>query len=133
MDFRAALIEETQAFGDVMRGAPASWDDVSVPTCPGWSLTQLLKHVGRGNRWCAQIIDERRNEPLDPREVRDGKPPEDHDGAIEWLNAGAQKVIDAVDHAADLSLRRDALAQHVLGIDRDAVLAVRRRGAERCR
>lgn len=98
MDFRAALIEETQAFGDVMRGAPASWDDVSVPTCPGWSLTQLLKHVGRGNRWCAQIIDERRNEPLDPREVRDGKPPEDHDGAIEWLNAGAQKVIDAVDH-----------------------------------
>jgi uncharacterized protein (TIGR03083 family) len=95
VDFRAALIEETQALGDVLRGA--DWS-TPVPTCPGWNLTQLLKHVGRGHRWSAQIIDERRQHPLDPREVRDGKPPDDADGAIDWMNQGAQLVIDAVDH-----------------------------------
>ncbi len=68
-----------------------------VPTCPGWTLNQVFKHVGRGNRWCAQIIAERRDQPLDPRDVRDGKPPEDPEAAIAWLNDSAQLVIDAID------------------------------------
>lgn len=72
-------------------------DTAEVPTCPGWTLAQLFRHVGRGNRWCAQIIAERRREPLDPREVRDGKPPEGRDAAIDWLNAGAQAIVDAVE------------------------------------
>lgn len=94
VDFRAALIEETKAFGDVIRGAdPAT----PVPTCPGWTFNQLFKHVGRGNRWSAQIIAERGTQPLDPRDVHDGKPPEDPDGASAWLIAGAQAVLDAVD------------------------------------
>lgn len=96
MDFRTHLIEETKAFGELIRGAdPAT----PVPTCPGWTINQLFKHVGRGNRWCAQIIAERRLEqPIDPREVRDGKPPEDPDAAIAWLNQGVQLILDAVDH-----------------------------------
>jgi uncharacterized protein (TIGR03083 family) len=94
MDFRVALIEETKAFGERYRDAdPAT----PIPTCPGWSLQQLFKHLGRGNRWCAQIISERRTEALDPREVREGKPPEDLDAAIEWFNSGAQLILDAVD------------------------------------
>ncbi|MEZ0051951.1 uncharacterized protein (TIGR03083 family) [Mycobacterium sp. MAA66] len=94
VDFRTALISETAAFGELIRGAD---DTVEVPACPGWTLKQLFRHVGRGNRWCAQIIAERRNERFDPRETRDGKPPEDRDGAIDWLNASAQAIIDAVD------------------------------------
>jgi uncharacterized protein (TIGR03083 family) len=95
VDFRAALIEETKAFGEAIRAADPS---TPVPTCPGWTLNQLLKHLGRGHRWAAQIVAERRIEPLDPRAVRDGKPPEDPDAAMAWLNGGAQAVIDAVDH-----------------------------------
>jgi uncharacterized protein (TIGR03083 family) len=95
VDFRTALIEETKALGEVIRGAdPAT----SVPTCPGWTLNQLFKHVGRGNRWSAQIISDRMHEPLDPRSVRDGKPPEDPDAAIAWLESGVQAIFDAVDH-----------------------------------
>lgn len=94
MDFRAALIDETEAFGELIRSAdPAT----PVPTCPGWTITQLFRHVGRGNRWAAQIVADRRSEPLDPREVPDGKPPDDRDAAIEWLNAGARLILDAVD------------------------------------
>ncbi|KKW62112.1 maleylpyruvate isomerase family mycothiol-dependent enzyme [Mycolicibacterium elephantis] len=94
MDFRAALLDQTREFGELIRSADPS---TPVPTCPDWTLKQLFRHVGRGNRWAAQIIAERRMTPLDPREVRDGKPPEDPDAAIDWLNAGARAVISAVD------------------------------------
>jgi uncharacterized protein (TIGR03083 family) len=94
VDFRAALLDQTHTFGELIRGADPS---TPVPTCPEWTLTQLFRHVGRGNRWSAQIISEERSAPLDPREVRDGKPPADIDGAIAWLNDGARLVLDAVD------------------------------------
>ncbi|MGV0790619.1 maleylpyruvate isomerase family mycothiol-dependent enzyme [Mycolicibacterium sp. XJ1819] len=94
MDFRAALLDHTQAFGELIRSADPS---TPVPSCPDWTLKHLLRHVGRGNRWAAQIIAQRRSDPLDPRDVSDGKPPDDADGAITWLNGGAQQVIIAVE------------------------------------
>jgi uncharacterized protein (TIGR03083 family) len=94
VDFRAALIDETEAFGELIRGADPA---LPVPTCPEWTIRQLFRHVGRGNRWAAQIVADERSEPLDPREVPDGKPPEDSDAAIDWLNAGAALVVEAVD------------------------------------
>lgn len=94
MDFRAALLDQTRDFGELIRSADPS---TPVPTCPDWTLKQLFRHVGRGNRWAAQIIAERRTDTLDPRDVRDGKPPDDPDAAVEWLNKGAQLIIDAVD------------------------------------
>ncbi|MDY6998438.1 MAG: maleylpyruvate isomerase family mycothiol-dependent enzyme [Actinomycetota bacterium] len=95
MDFRAALLEQTRAFGDLVRSGDP---DTPVPTCGDWTLGKLFRHVGRGNRWAAQIISERRNEPLDPRDVLDGRPPDDADAAAQWLDRGAELVIDAVDH-----------------------------------
>ncbi|RAV18115.1 hypothetical protein DQP55_01115 [Mycolicibacterium sp. GF69] len=94
MDFRAALLDQTRTFGELIRSADPS---TPVPTCPGWTLKHLFRHVGRGNRWAAQIIAERRMSALDPRDVRGGKPPDDVDGAADWLNDGARLVIDAVD------------------------------------
>src|SRR5215216_3920877 len=91
---RAALIEETAALGELIRSADPS---TPVPTCPDWTLQQLFRHVGRRNRWAAQIIADCRTEPLDPREVREGKPPDDQDAAIAWLNKSAQLIIDGVD------------------------------------
>lgn len=94
MDFRAALLDQTRVFGELIRSAdPAT----PVPTCPGWTLKHLFRHVGRGNRWAAQIIADHRASELDPRMVRDGKPPDDPDAAIDWLNDGAQLIIDAVE------------------------------------
>ena len=94
MDFRAALLDQTRDFGELIRSADPS---TPVPTCPDWTLRQLFRHVGRGNRWAAQIIADRRRDPLDPHDVREGKPPDDPEVAIDWLNNGAQLIIDAVD------------------------------------
>jgi uncharacterized protein (TIGR03083 family) len=92
-DYPAALLDQDRLFAECLRGADL---DTPVPTCPGWTLQQLLRHVGRGHLWAAQIVRERRDSPVDPRQVEGGKPPADADGALDWLRAGGQALLDAV-------------------------------------
>jgi uncharacterized protein (TIGR03083 family) len=94
VDFAAAFLDENRAFAELFRDADGS---TPVPTCPGWSLTQLLRHVGRGDRWAAQIVRDRLDDYLDPRAVEGGKPPPDAADAISWLQGGAQQLVDAVE------------------------------------
>jgi uncharacterized protein (TIGR03083 family) len=96
MDYAAALIEQNGLFGALITGAD---DSVPVPTCPGWNLQQLTRHVGRGHRWAGQIVRDRMDQALDPRQVRNGKPPAEPDGALEWLRGSARDVLDAVSEA----------------------------------
>jgi len=96
VDYAAALIEQNRLLADVvLAGDPAT----PVPTCPGWTLLQLLRHVGRGDRWAAQIIRKRPTGYLDPRQVPDGRPPDSPAGARDWLIESARTVLDAVDEA----------------------------------
>jgi uncharacterized protein (TIGR03083 family) len=94
VDHVPALLDENRAFGDLIRGADPS---TPVPTCPKWNLNQLFRHVGRGHRWAAQIVADRVDYALDPRAVEGGKPPENPDDAIAWLEEGAQRLVDAVE------------------------------------
>ena len=32
--------------------AAGSGLDLAVPTCPGWSIAEVVRHVGGGHRWC---------------------------------------------------------------------------------
>jgi uncharacterized protein (TIGR03083 family) len=89
MDHAAALVDENALFAAL---AATADPDTPVGTCPGWSLKQLFRHVGRGDRWAATIV--RTGEPADPREVVDGRPPDG--GLVEWLHGGPQAVLDAV-------------------------------------
>jgi uncharacterized protein (TIGR03083 family) len=93
MDHGAALVEQSRLLGELL--ADADWS-TPVPTCPGWTLLQLLRHVGRGDRWAAQIVADRRDTGLDPRAVPNGKPPADPAGAVAWLRDSARTVCDAV-------------------------------------
>jgi uncharacterized protein (TIGR03083 family) len=92
MDYSAAFLDQNDVFAELIRAADAS---APVPTCPGWTITQLFRHVGRGDRWAAQIVSERSQEVIDPRTVSGGKPADDADIA-HWLREGAQGLIDAV-------------------------------------
>jgi uncharacterized protein (TIGR03083 family) len=94
MDYAAALIEQNHLLGELLRDA--DWS-VPVPTCPGWTLLQLLRHVGRGDRWAAQIIADRADASLDPRLVRDGRPPADVPGAVQWLSESPRTLLAAVE------------------------------------
>jgi uncharacterized protein (TIGR03083 family) len=88
-----ALIEQNHQLGRLFRDA--DWS-TPVPTCPGWTVLQVLRHVGRGDRWAAQILREGGDGDVDPRQVPDGRPPDDVQGAIEWFSAGPRALLDAV-------------------------------------
>lgn len=91
MDHGAALVRQNRLLSDVTRVAdPAA----PVPTCPGWSVRKLVAHVGRGDRWAAEIVE--RQVPVDIRSVRDGRPPEEPDLAAAWLTDSPRLLIDSV-------------------------------------
>lgn len=93
MDYAAALIDQNRMLGELIRSADPT---TPVPSCPGWTLRELVTHVGRGDRWAATIVAERSDRPVEIRTVADGKPPTDPDEAIEWLGRSAQQLVDAV-------------------------------------
>lgn len=43
---------------------------VPVPSCPGWSLGQLVRHLGAGHRWVEEIVRTRATQPPSDRELR---------------------------------------------------------------
>lgn len=55
-----------------------------------------MRHVGRGDRWCAHIVAEQSADYIDPRNVPGGKPPASRDELIGWLHDGPRALIDAV-------------------------------------
>lgn len=92
--YAATLIAETDRLAALMAEADPSTD---VPTCPGWNLSQLLKHVGRGHLWAAQMVASQATEALEFRDVVGGRPPDGGlDVATEWLRDSARSLVDAV-------------------------------------
>jgi len=104
-----------------------------VPTCPGWTLADLVAHVGRGHRWAAMLV-RRRATSLVPQPEVDLPPGADRQA--DWLLAGAGSLAAAIrsagpqaavwswadDRTAGFWLRR---LTHETVIHRlDAVLAV---------
>ena len=92
MDTAAALIAENEAFAALVCNADPS---TPVPTCPEWTLEQLMRHLGRGDRWCAQIVAEQSAEYIDPRTVAGGKPTPGSE--TEWLHDGPRALLEAVE------------------------------------
>jgi uncharacterized protein (TIGR03083 family) len=70
-----------------------------IPTCPEWTLRQLVTHVGRAHRWAAEIARTRSDTPIPFREVPDGKLPDDRAEQPAWLRAGAARIACAVREA----------------------------------
>jgi uncharacterized protein (TIGR03083 family) len=94
MDTGDALVEQGRLLADVTKTAdPAT----PVPTCPGWTVRQLVSHVGRGDRWAAEIVTT--GGPVDTRSVADGRAPDDSEQTAGWLQGGAELLIAAA--AAD--------------------------------
>ena len=96
MDTATGLIAENTALVDLLSQADLA---TPVPTCPEWTLDHLMRHVGRGDRWSAQIVAEQSGEFIDPRTVPGGRPPADQDGQMGWLRQGVRELLDAVEHS----------------------------------
>ncbi len=64
----------------------------AVPTCPGWTVAKLLKHVGITQRWAEHIVRHRVDRPMTTREVPVTLP-EDDKGYPAWLAAGGRSLV----------------------------------------
>lgn len=66
-----------------------------VPTCPGWDVAKLAKHVGITHRWAAETVRTRAPERLDMRSIDAGLP-DDVEKLPEWVRAGGDRLVDTL-------------------------------------
>lgn len=68
----------------------------AVPACPGWSLRDLIEHVGTVHRWARAAVETAaRPEPDRPRDPA----PEEADALARWFGDGAIALANALDAA----------------------------------
>jgi uncharacterized protein (TIGR03083 family) len=97
--YYAEITASTQALAGLADGADLT---LQVPTCPDWTLRQLVTHVGRAQRWAAQIVSTRSEQAIAFREVPDGRIPDDPAEHAGWLRAGADRLVTAVGQAENV-------------------------------
>ncbi|MFC5720429.1 maleylpyruvate isomerase family mycothiol-dependent enzyme [Streptomyces gamaensis] len=80
MDFLSAFRRETQAFEAGLRQALDVETAPPVPSCPGWSLSDLAGHLGGVHRFVARILRDRLQEMPDISDLSLYELPADLDG-----------------------------------------------------
>jgi uncharacterized protein (TIGR03083 family) len=83
------LAVEADRAARVVRGADF---EASVPTCPGWTIAKLIKHLGSAHRWAETMVREGASGPVDPRTITLGLPETEVDYP-DWLAAGALALV----------------------------------------
>ncbi|MFE9928716.1 maleylpyruvate isomerase family mycothiol-dependent enzyme [Streptomyces sp. NPDC005533] len=86
------LAREGELLADV---AEQAGTDAPVPTCPGWRVTDLLRHTGSVHRWAAGYVAERRLEPVgfpDAPELADGE-------LLAWFRQGHADLVRTLTEA----------------------------------
>jgi uncharacterized protein (TIGR03083 family) len=85
-----ALARESQALAEAAERAGPS---APVPSCPGWTVSDLIVHCVSGDRWARTILERRTTERV-PTELPE-KPPTG-EALVPWFLEGAAALIDAL-------------------------------------
>jgi uncharacterized protein (TIGR03083 family) len=95
-DLLRLIDERTSAFRAVVAAAPSL--DVPVPSCPGWTLLDLVQHLGKGRRrWAAIVAAGPAEAPpagTHPKEAPDG--PAEREALLAWLAEGSELLLSAL-------------------------------------
>jgi uncharacterized protein (TIGR03083 family) len=94
--YLTALARESKALAEA---AAAAGPSAAVPSCPGWTVSDLLVHCASGDYWARSIIEQKTTERV-PTELPEDPPT--GDALAPWFLAGAHALIDALS-AADPS------------------------------
>jgi uncharacterized protein (TIGR03083 family) len=88
---RRAIVEHTRRLAE---SAAAAGPGAAVPTTPGWTVADLVEHVGQTQNWVAEIIERRIADPTQlPTEM--AVLPTDPGEWPAWLSTSAQRVASA--------------------------------------
>ena len=91
VDHRTAVAAETARFVAAVKDADLA---TAVPSCPGWTLADLVRHTGSVHRWFSVLLRARIQEPPRTRDV-DLQLPGQEDGYVDWLAESATVAADA--------------------------------------
>lgn len=96
--YRDAIAEQTELLRTAITGQDMT---VPVPSCPGWNVGQLVRHIGGGQRWVAETIRTRASVPPSDTAMRDlsANIDEDPDTLVSWLVETCGEVTAALDEA----------------------------------
>jgi uncharacterized protein (TIGR03083 family) len=98
----ARHIEEITTQTDLLRATLAGADmTVPVPSCPGWNVGQLARHLGGAHRWLAGMVAAGSTEAHPDEHFRDLTPYAHEDPAVldPWLAGGAALLTGALREA----------------------------------
>ena len=65
--------------------------DAAVPTCPGWTVRDLVTHMGMVHRWCADTLRGERSDPAGHEAA--GRASAD---LLQWFDDGASEMLDVL-------------------------------------
>ncbi|NEB03689.1 maleylpyruvate isomerase family mycothiol-dependent enzyme [Streptomyces sp. SID13726] len=90
-DYCEAIVAQTDLLARHIKGADPT---AAVPTCPGWDLGRLLRHVGADHRWAEEIVRTRATGPTADTSVDDPAAHSDVDDSAlgGWLAEGAARL-----------------------------------------
>jgi uncharacterized protein (TIGR03083 family) len=78
---------------ELVDAAEAAGLDAPVPTCPEWTVADLLGHIGRVQHWATAVVTTRATEPVRFRDLP--RPPEPAERPA-WVRAGAEAFAAAL-------------------------------------
>lgn len=93
---RRAIVEHTRRLAE---SAAAAGPAAAVPTAPGWTITDLVAHVGQTQHWVAETIERRITDPTQLPTVM-AVLPTDPGGWQAWLSESARRVASACSDVA---------------------------------
>lgn len=98
-DLLRLIDERSAAFRTAVAAAPDL--DAQVPTCPEWTLFDLVQHVGVGRRKSAAIIAAGPADALPDKSIWENSPaaPRETEAMLAWLAAATQALLDALREA----------------------------------
>jgi uncharacterized protein (TIGR03083 family) len=95
---REAILGHTKLFAESISSAGS---DTSVPTCPGWTVRDLVAHLGQTLYWASQIVADRITDPAElPTEM--AELPAEPQEWPKWLSDAAARAAAA---CSDVALR----------------------------
>ncbi|MBB5933248.1 maleylpyruvate isomerase family mycothiol-dependent enzyme [Streptomyces zagrosensis] len=95
--YRTAFTAECDQLHATIADADLS---VKVPTCPEWTLAELLRHVGRAQRWAEYLVSTRATEYVADERPESAAPEGDDPQAMAaWLADGAARFAATLSEA----------------------------------
>ena len=96
-DLLRLIDERSAAFRSAIAAAPDL--DTTVPTCPEWTLSDLVQHLGAGRRAWAATVTAGPDATAKCAPRSDPTAPQDRELMSEWLATGTRQLLDALREA----------------------------------